>query len=454
MPGQTRTFGRALLVTVLLVSGFVASFGKPAGAQQEVPPPQAFVVVDAGTGAVLTSRDLHKAFLPASTVKIMTALVAVERLPLTAPISVSPNAAGRECMCIGLTPGQSWPFDQAMASMMMVSANDAAYAIAETAGGSVSGFAAQANATAKRYGMQDSTFADPAGLDDGASYEGGSKVSAYDLAIATRNALTVPAIAKWAATRTYPFTDVAGAPHQLTNHNKFLPEGSYAYLGANGFKTGYTERAGHSLVATANRDGRELIVVILGSVAPGYTWAASLLDQGFATPPDTKGTGIKLPDVAVSPYATRVAQREGFVRLARGGTAPVPLVTPTITEPAKSEQPTAAATTTAVTKDDGDGLLTLSNVLLVLVVVLFVAVLLRRRAVKRQRARRIARQRARAKALRSGSLPVVDGRYRTGQRLGPPVESQVRVKRGRNYIDLTTDEPVRSTGRGRGRRSR
>ena len=175
--------------------------------------------------------------------------------------------------------------------MMMVSANDAAYAIAETAGGSVSGFAAQANATAKRYGMRDSTFADPAGLDDGTSYKGGSKVSAYDLAIATRNTLTVPAIAKWAATRTYPFTDVAGAPHQLTNHNKFLPEGSYAYLGANGFKTGYTERAGHSLVATANRDGRELIVVILGSVAPGYTWAASLLDQGFATPRGYEGNG-------------------------------------------------------------------------------------------------------------------------------------------------------------------
>jgi D-alanyl-D-alanine carboxypeptidase len=355
-------------------------------------------------------------------------------------------------MCIGLTPGQSWPFDQAMASMMMVSANDAAYAIAETAGGSIAGFAAQANATAKRYGMQDSTFADPAGLDDGNSYEGGAKVSAYDLAIATRNALTVPAIAKWAATRTYPFTDVAGAPHQLTNHNKFLPEGSYAYLGANGFKTGYTERAGHTLVATANRDGRELIVVILGSVAPGYAWAASLLDQGFATPPDTKGTGIRLPDVAVSPYGTRVAQREGFVRLARGGSGAVPLVTPTTAKPANNEQPAAATTAKAVSKNSGGGLLTLSNFLLVLMVVLFIAVLLRRRAVKRQRARRIARRRARAKALRSGSLPVVDGRYRTGQRLGPPVESQVRVQRGRNYIDLTRDEPIRSTTRGTARR--
>jgi hypothetical protein len=84
--------------------------------------------------------------------------------------------------------------------------------------------------------------------------------------------------------------------------------------------------------------------------------------------------------------------------------------------------------------------------------VLFVAVLLRRRAVKRQRQRRIERQRARAKAMRSGSLPVVDGRYRTGTRLGPPVESQVRVRKGRGYIDLTKDEPIRSTSRGTARR--
>jgi len=78
--------------------------------------------------------------------------------------------------------------------LMMVSANDAAYAIAESAGGSISGFANDANETARRYGMRDSTFGDPAGLTDQTSYKGGPKVSAFDLAIATRNALTVPAI--------------------------------------------------------------------------------------------------------------------------------------------------------------------------------------------------------------------------------------------------------------------
>jgi len=460
-----RSLGRALVVTVVLVGGFVASLGQPAAAEGS-PPPQAFVVVDATTGAVLTSRALHRALPPASTVKIMTALVAVERLSPTAVISVTANAAGRECMCIGLKPGQHWPFDQAMASMMMVSANDAAYAMAETVGGSIPGFANDLNATAKRYGMQDSTFGDPAGLDDGTSYKGGARVSAYDLAIATRNALTVPAIAQWAASRTYQFTDVTGAPHELTNHNKFLPDGSYAYLGANGFKTGFTKRAGHSLVATANRGGRELIVVILGAVDSGYAWAASLLDQGFAMPRDTEGTGIRLPAVAVSPYATRLAQREGFVQLASGHkAAPPPETTTTASEPAANgpdsngpgpngvaAQAAVADTTTKSTTHNGAGLLTIGNFLLVLVLALFVAGLLRRRAVKRRRARRIANRRLRAKAMRSGSLPVVDGRYRTGTRLGPPVESQVRVERAGSYIDLTKDEPTRSTTRKPARR--
>ena len=451
MWGQTRSFGRALVVTVLLVSGLVASVGQPAGAAG-TPPPQAFVVVDAATGAVLTSRNLHEALPPASTTKILTALVAVERLPADAMISVSPDAAGRESTTIGMKPGERWPFDQAMASMMLVSANDAAYAIAETVGGSIPRFAADLTATAKRYGMRDSTFSDPAGLTDGTSYQGGPKMSAYDLAIAARNALTVPAIAQWAARRTYQFTDVGGTVQILTNHNRFLPGGQYAYAGANGFKTGFTQIASHTLVATANRNGRELIAVILGAVDAGYAWAASLLDQGFATPANTKGTGIRLPAVAVSPYGTRVAQREGFVQLARGGSAAVSLAPRTTTKAATTKTASAKQVAAGKSSHHGAGLLTTSHFLLVLVLGLFGAVVLRRRAVRRQRKRRLARGRARAKAMRSGSLPVVDGRYRTGTRLGPPVESQVRVERTHSFIDLTKDDPIRSTARGPARR--
>jgi D-alanyl-D-alanine carboxypeptidase len=491
MWGHTRSFGRAVLVTALLVCGLVVTLDQPLAAQTGTPPPQAFIVVDAATGAVLTSRNLHQALPAASTAKIMTGLVAVERLPPNALISVTANAAGRESTVIGMKAGQQWPFDQAMASMMMVSANDAAYAIAETVGGNLEHFAAQLTDTAKRFGMQDSTFSDPAGLTDGTSYLGGPKMSAYDLAISARNALTVPAIAKWSATRTYEFTDVGGTPQGITNHNKFLPDNGFSYLGANGFKTGYTEIASHTLVATAKRDGRQLIAVILGSVDSGYTWAASLLDAGFETPKNTKGTGLKLPPVAVSPYGTRIAQRNGFVELAGGKSAVTPIETTTTAHGAApngagpiapgtngsgatgssntgssnnssgnnsngsgdNRAEVAATTKSAAANKGGGGLFTFKNFLLVVVVLLFIAVLLRRRAVKRQRMHRIARQRARAKAMRSGSLPVVDGRYRTGTRLGPPVESQVRIERTRaNHIDLTRDEPIRSTARGPARR--
>jgi D-alanyl-D-alanine carboxypeptidase len=362
-----------------------------------------------------------------------------------------------------------------MASMMMVSANDAAYAVAETVGGSISGFAADLNATAKRYGMRDSTFGDPAGLTDGTSYEGGPKVSAYDLAIAARNALTVPAIARWADTRTYDFTDPSGTHHQLTNHDKFLPGNGFGYEGANGFKTGYTEVADHTLVATAKRNGRQCIAVILGATDSGYTWAASLLDKCWEQPA-VATTGVRLPPVAVSPYGTRVSARAAFTKIAVGSTgaalAKTAPTTPTTAAPTTSTRPAsppptaaranpptkpaaAALTQTPVVTapiaaqraaQHSGGFLSPTRVAFLFIVLLAACVFLRRRAVKRQRARRIARQRARAKAMRSGSLPVVDGKYRTGMRVGPPVESRVRVKR--NYIDLTDEEQSRGNDRG------
>ena len=140
----------ALLGLALLVGGLVTTAVAPVGADTTAtPPPEAFILVDAGTGAIITGRNMHEALPPASTAKIMTALTAVERLRPDAMIPVSQNAANREAMKIGMQAGSRWPFAQAMASLMMVSANDAAYAIAERVGGSISGFAALLNATAR-----------------------------------------------------------------------------------------------------------------------------------------------------------------------------------------------------------------------------------------------------------------------------------------------------------------
>jgi D-alanyl-D-alanine carboxypeptidase (penicillin-binding protein 5/6) len=455
----------AFLGAAVLVAGVVATLSAPASADTGgTPPPEAFILVDAGTGKVITARHMHEALPPASTAKIMTALAAVERLPPTAKITVSANAANREAMKIGMQTGTKWSFNDTMASLMMVSANDAAYAIAENVGGSIPGFANDLNAMARRYGMKDSTFGDPAGLTDGTSYDGGPKVSAYDLAIAARNALTVPAIAHWADTTSYEFTDPTGLHHTLDNHNKFLPGNTYGYAGANGFKTGYTEAAQHSLVATAKRGDRQCIAVILGSSDSGYTWAASLLDKCWQKP-RVATMSATLPPVRVSPYATRVAAQADFTKLAVGksgtgagaGATPHssrPSATTAATQPSSSRHKattalaaadTGATVPVAATTHAKPGPLAPSRLIWWVLLFGVIAFFLRRRAVQRQRARRIARQRARAKAMRSGSLPVVDGRYRTGTRVGQPVESTVRV--ARSDIDLTELERAELEGR-------
>jgi D-alanyl-D-alanine carboxypeptidase len=312
---------------------------------------------------------------------------------------------------------------------MMVSANDAAYAIAHTVGGGLDKFAAMENDTARRLGLKNSIFNDPAGLDDATSFGGGPVMSAYDLAVATRNALSVPAIAKWTATRLYDFT-AAGGHYYLKNHNRMLPGGGYDYAGITGFKTGYTQRAQHSLVATATRNGRTMIAVVLGAVTPGYVEAAALLDAGFAAAggaaPASPGCGNEvLPPTGVSLYASRAADQNAFKRL--GGNPATPAGTDTgaatatantvVPEviPSLNQAPRAAApNTTVIAKRRSDGLLTQRNGVAILILALFGALALRRRAVKRRRARRAARARQRAAAMRSGGLPVVDGRSRPG----------------------------------------
>jgi D-alanyl-D-alanine carboxypeptidase len=303
-------------------------------------------------------------------------------------------------------------------------------------------YAAHATATARRYGMKHTTLNDPSGLDNAASFAGGPRMTAYDLAIATRNALAVPEIAKWSALPVFDFTDPQGIPHHFVNHNRMLAGAAFAYDGMTGFKTGYTDRAQQTFVGTATRNGRTLIAVVLGSPVTPYPAAAALLDAGFAIPADAPGIGEPLPDVAVSPFAERAGDLTEFRKLAGGGAtgaagstvAPsVPVFDRLPIEPPAVAKTAGASTSETVAAGSGSGggggIFQLRNLVLVLLVLGIITFLLRRRAVKRQRAQRLARKRQRAAAMRSGGLPVVDGRYRAGMRLGPPVESHVRVRR-------------------------
>lgn len=328
MKASTATALLATLLATLLaavaaaspVGAALAAGPDPAAASPAPPPghpalplpdgrylPAAYVVVDAGTGAVLAARNEHEPRLPASTQKLMTALVAVQALDARGTLTVSPRAAAQPAMRIGMKAGEVWPVADALRCLLIISANDAAYALAEAAAGSVEEFSNAMNSAARRLGMTDSTFRDPAGLDGPEGVGGGSAVSAFDLAVLARNVLAVPEIAGAARTAEYRFTGPDGVPHELLNHNRRFLDG---YPGAFGLKPGYTSRALETLVAVARRDGRTLIVALTGA-GGAPRWAAALLDLGFATAPGSRGTGAVLPAVRVDASGHFAAPKSG-----------------------------------------------------------------------------------------------------------------------------------------------
>jgi D-alanyl-D-alanine carboxypeptidase (penicillin-binding protein 5/6) len=445
-PGRARA---RLLIIFLGVALALGTLGvvlpRPAAALPALPAapgsqePTAYISVDADSGAVIAAKNVHEALPPASTIKLLTALVALERLPLASTVPVSARAAAQPAMKINMTEGSVWKLDDALHALLIVSANDAAYAIAERAGGSIEGFAVVAQHEAERLGLVDTTFADPAGLDDQASFGGGPRTSAYDLAVVARNALAVPEIANTSKTLRYDFTHPNGVGRTLSNHNKgFLT----TYSGATGLKTGYTKLANRTLVTSATRDGRTCIAVNMGTW-DDTGWGGYLLDRCFAAGRAATGTGATVPPVRAVTADQRLGTYAGLpAALGRpslgGGTAAVaataataaskPSTTSTTsTTKARSGEGEAAhvatevdaqaasATTAAASGSDGVTLGTVFNVrnaVVFVVVVLLALFLLRRRAVRRQRARRIARQRALAEKRRRRMIDVVELRDR------------------------------------------
>ena len=393
--------------------------------------PQSYFTVDGDTGAVVAAVNEHVPHLTASTIKVLTALVTLEQLPMTARLTVSRLAAAQPAMRIDMKEGSTWPLDQALASLMMVSANDAAYAMAENAGGDLPGFAAKANATAKRLGMKETTFNDPAGLDGAQGFGGGSMSSAYDLAIAARNALAVPQIADDAAKVTFEFTDPAGVGRRLVNHNKgFLT----TYPGAIGLKTGFTRAASRTLLAAARRDGHTCIASVMGTW-DDTGWAGYLLDQCFA------GVRVVGPP-PIPPVRFHPAKATATSALATSTTTVAPVAVVGAARTATPTPDTAAATTGAArapagaTTSSGGGIDWWAIVRiagLTLLGILAIAFVLRRRAVKRRKARRIERQRALAEARRRRMIDIVE----------PDQESDVRV------VPTRTSHHVAATSRRR-----
>jgi D-alanyl-D-alanine carboxypeptidase (penicillin-binding protein 5/6) len=272
--------------------------------------PKSWILVDLDTRYVLDQHDPHVRRRPASTVKLLTALTVERNLRPDARVTVSPLAASMPARKIGLVAGQTWPLDELLSSVLAVSANDAAVAIAEQSGHGLDGFATEMNDTARSLEMVDSpTLEDPAGLDDTFARGGGDWLSAWDLALAGRAALADPTISATAKTLVVRFDGPDGQHHRLLNHNKLLTR----YAGATGLKTGYTRAAGNTLVATATRDGRTMLAVVLDAPDP-YAAVTALFDRGFSTPVTTEAGPRLSPAVHLVPSpALRPASRAAVV---------------------------------------------------------------------------------------------------------------------------------------------
>jgi D-alanyl-D-alanine carboxypeptidase len=443
---QPGRLGRRLLplaFVLFLLATLVAP--RPAGAAPARPAapatqePEAYILVDADSGKVLVGKNEHDPHLTASTVKLLTALVALERLPLDSDVPISARAAGQPTYKIDMREGEVWNLDDAVHSLLVISANDAAFAIAERTSGSVEQFAKDADATARRLGARDTTFGDPAGLDDRNSFAGGTRMSAYDLAVVARNFLAIPELATMARTVNHSFTDPRGQQRSLTSHNDgFLT----TYPGATGLKTGYTRNANRTLVTSATRDGRTMIAVVLGTW-DDTGWAGFLLDQGFATPTNADGNGTAVPPVRVATADMRRQAFEGLPaalgRPALDGSA-VNLLDTRRAEPASARraaaQPIAERSAAPAASDEAGGigfspgqLIDVRIFVAAVCFILLVLFFLRRRAVKRQRARRLARQRRLAEMRRRRMIDVVEPRDRVGHVRVVPADRQRASRR-------------------------
>jgi len=259
--------------------------------------PVAYIVVDAKEGTVVSSKNIHKPLNVASTSKILTALAAVNTIPADQLVEIPREAETVQPSKIGMKEGEKWKRDDLLYSLLLTSANDAAYALASASAGTIENFEKQQNRIAKELGMQDSEFGDPSGLDDSLAINGASQMSAYDLAIAGRAVLAQPVLSKMVSTMNYQFIGGDNAKHTLTNHNDTFLLG---YPGANGLKTGYTQKAGRTLVTSATRGDTTLIAVVL-DVAQTDEWSAQLLDGAFAAVQGGKisRSASKLPAIGV-----------------------------------------------------------------------------------------------------------------------------------------------------------
>lgn len=279
------------MAAALLAVGATAP-GAPARADDMQPvgsvpipqgPAQTWIVADLDSGEVLAGRDQDAPHPPASTIKVLLALVALDEVSLDSTVVADAADADVECSCVGIRPGRTYSARQLLDAILLVSGNDAADTLAHMMGGS-DATVAKMNAKAAALGATNTHAATPSGLDG----PGGSGAStAHDLAVIFRAALANPVFAQITAEPSAMFPGDDGE-HPIVNRDELLRR----YPGAIGGKTGFTNAARKTFVGAAARGGRRLVIAMMyGLVQAGgptyWDQAADLLDWGFALNPET-----------------------------------------------------------------------------------------------------------------------------------------------------------------------
>lgn len=312
---MNRILSIVLTVLVLINAAPVVSFGatEPPAILAETA-----IVIDAKTGQVLYDKNMNEQREPASTTKVITALLALENLDLNKTVTIDAETPFTEGSRVYLLEGENIRVEQLMYALLLESANDAAVALGKEIAGSVPAFADMMNQKAKELGAKNTHFVNPNGL-----HEEGHLTTAYDLAMIAKAAMKNEEFRKFVSTYRYviPATNKQDTRY-LYNTNRLIYDGHTKVLvngvmrpakydGATGIKTGYTSHAGGCLIAGAKRGDTELISVVMKSTDEGrFADSIALLDYAFANYKSVKtmDAGTILGEIPVKHGSERKVQ--------------------------------------------------------------------------------------------------------------------------------------------------
>ena len=268
-----------ILVSISLLLGLLPLQAHAANLEVEA---KSALLMDVATGTILFEQNCHEPLAPASVTKVMTMLLIMEaidsdKISWGDSVTTSEAAAAKGGSQVFLKVGESMTVEDMVKSIAVSSANDCACAMAEHLAGSEAAFVDAMNARAKELGMNDTQFVNCTGLDDGED-AANHRTSAHDIALMSRELLkNHPDITKFT---TIWMDSIRNGEFGLSNTNKMVR----FYSGCTGLKTGFTRGAGYCLSASAEREGLQLIAVVMGCETTQKRFAAckSMLDYGFA----------------------------------------------------------------------------------------------------------------------------------------------------------------------------